>query len=148
MTLGRHVVTKWLTLWAGPEGRIPLVGALSFRAVDPVAVTLVVADHQAPETHVRRWRFARELLVDGAGSLTEPVGSGDVLVGPDPDDPYLLIITVACGVGDAISLFVDRREVDDFVLRSCRLVPIGGELERVQADLDRSLANILGGGAS
>jgi hypothetical protein len=142
------VVTKWLTLWAGPEGRIPLVGGLSFRAVDPVAVTLVVADHQAPETHVRSWRFSRELLVDGAGSLTEPVGAGDVLVGPDPDDPGLLIITVACGVGDAISLFVARRDVDDFLLRSCRIVPIGGELARVRADLDRSLADILGEVAS
>lgn len=141
MTCGSAIVLRRLTVWL--DGlRIPVEATLTYRAADPYAVLLVLADPGAEA--VPSWRFARELAIDG---LAEPRGDDRVLVGPhEADDEWIVLTLDRPRPGDEpVTVLAERADLDAFVAASCALVPVGREAGRVDAELERLLPQLLGG---
>ncbi|MET7520400.1 SsgA family sporulation/cell division regulator [Streptomyces sp. NPDC005480] len=113
----------------------PVGMRLRYQAADPYAVhaTFHVGDLQTVE-----WVFAREQLAEG---LHQPVGLGDVRIGPvRMHGHHLVRIALKSSAGQAV-LTAPAPEVASFVRRTEALVPPGSEESAF--DLDAQLAQIV-----
>jgi hypothetical protein len=118
-----------------PDDRTVLFpGDLSYKSTDPYAVRLTfrVDDYRMD------WVFARALLIAG---LLEPVGIGDVEVGPCRHDG---VDTVQITVKDhhvLATLEAPTRMITAFLRRTCQAVPLGTEHRHL--NLDRLVARLV-----
>ena len=105
-----------------------LASELSYRSDDPLAVTI-----QLGESHDSvRWTFARSLLLAGMFASS---GEGDVVISPGVDDEGRALTYVELSSPDGVAVLrMHSWSVADFLRKTEQLVPIGGELERVDVD--------------
>ncbi|GGP97394.1 SsgA family sporulation/cell division regulator [Streptosporangium pseudovulgare] len=128
-------ITQDLTLWAADRPDCPLAAVLSYDAADPCAVRLAfVQGHR--ETVV--YGFARDLLADG---LHGPAGQCDVIVGPHEHGTHLVVV-LRPEYGYPFVVYALRDQVEDFVDRMYRLVPMGCERVDVDAWIERILGEV------
>ncbi|SNT60589.1 Streptomyces sporulation and cell division protein, SsgA [Streptosporangium subroseum] len=130
-------VVEGLTLWLADLPGYPLAGVLSYTKADPYAVRLMFLSADGGETV--DVTFGRALLTDG---LQDPVGEGDVMVGPHEADGYL-VITLRPEHGSPYALYGSRKRIAAFLNNAYRLVPMGREYEGV--DVDAAIAALLRG---
>jgi hypothetical protein len=123
-------VRTTLMVWRADDPDRPVMVIALYRLADPYAVSLFFPGLRKP------WYLARALLVDG---LEQPAGEGDVRVAPAETDEWIEI-TLLPGQARQCRLFVLRAQIDSFVTRTCRLVPVGSEDEWI--DWDRQIALI------
>lgn len=123
--MSRHLTVRCL-----PEtGEVRTIGTtLRYDPRDPFAVT---ADfHDLP--HDVRWRFSRDLLVDG---LRCPVGQGDVRVRPMREAHTAPGVVLELHSPDgAVTLVAPLEEVHAFVTAATDAVPAGCEAEHLDVD--------------
>src|SRR3954454_16335350 len=133
----RDDVKAWLTASITVAGARPLVATarLRYDARDPYAVRLAITQRQASPVE---WIFARELLVDG---LTRAAGTGDVVVMPGADSQDGELLIALTGSSGSAVVTVPITEVEDFVIDSCLLVPLGTEQQHT--NVDAALARLL-----
>ncbi|WP_031171844.1 SsgA family sporulation/cell division regulator [Streptosporangium roseum] len=129
-------VTQGLTLWAADRPDYPLAAVLTYSADDPYAVRLAFVQGSRETV---AYVFARGLLADG---LYDPVGEGDVMVGPHEDHEPYLVITLRPEDGYPFALYVVRSQIEAFVDRAYRLVAMGRERVDVDAVVARILAEV------
>ncbi|MFI6513649.1 SsgA family sporulation/cell division regulator [Streptosporangium sp. NPDC050855] len=114
---------------------VPMTGTLTYTpAIDPYAVTLVFQGHD----EITAKTFSRDLLAAG---LREPVGPGDVRIGPVGDDDWVLIAFRSDALGTRFEVFIPRDQVTAFVARSYRVVAANDEHEWI--DWDREVTQLL-----
>lgn len=126
----------------GAPGCSPAV--LVYDAADPFAVALRFPGHYDPRTwDVVTWTFARQLLARG---MTAATGDGDVTVGPDDDQEWLLLGLTGFdydGTPAHAGYRLPRHRVAYFLRRSYGLVRLGAE----RVDVEPWIADCLTGGA-
>jgi hypothetical protein len=116
-------ITTTLDACLADQPGIALRTIAVYELTDPYAVTL---DFPSPTgASASRWCFARALLTDG---LCEATGLGDVRVGPAEADGYLQLALFPHGPKPLV-LFLRRDQVESFLARTYRRVPMGGEHE-------------------
>lgn len=140
-----HIIRRWtgrtvraqIILWdaAGHDER-PYCCVLIYQKADPFTVRLLVPDHKSGK--VAEILFARELLIDGFGA---PTGDGAARVEPHIGDRDYITLTLPV-TRDGKKFFTERAPLRDFVIDTCALVPSGSERPRVNAELDRWLAEV------
>ncbi len=113
---------------SGEHGSGRVAGELRFDPAEPYAVTM----HLRARGGDVEWTFARELLADG---LYGPVGEGDVQVWPclASSGEAVVIIELSSPGGMAL-LQAPSRRVQEFVTRTCEVVPLGREAEHLAID--------------
>jgi hypothetical protein len=115
---------------------------IGFRAADPFAVTLDIANPAG----WTRWTLDRDLLADG---MTTTAGLGDILISPTDGDTTTGFggrILIELSSPDGYAALTFSRGVLAHVLDQIEdLVPAGTEWDRI--DFDTALAAGLGGGA-
>ncbi|MFF5444430.1 SsgA family sporulation/cell division regulator [Streptomyces sp. NPDC012888] len=124
-----------MKLVLSPERSVAVPARLVYRSVDPFAVHITF--HAGTSAPVN-WTFARELLVEG---VFRPCGHGDVRVWPTQvDGRSVLCMALSSPDGDAL-LEAPAVPVSAWLERTLRVVPPGGEAERL--GLDEALAELL-----
>ncbi|MBG0828208.1 SsgA family sporulation/cell division regulator [Planomonospora sp. ID67723] len=132
-------VVEGLTLWPVEAPDQPLMAVVSYRADDPYAVRLAFLAGDGRETF--DYLFARELLIDGLDlDQCEPLGLGDVRVGPAPAGDWL-VLSLPGVDGEWFELYATRAHLAGFVEATLGVVPMGRERELV--DVDAVIAAIL-----
>src|SRR4051794_20400850 len=133
----KNDVKAWLTASITVAGAQPLVATarLTYDAREPYAVRLAITQRQAAPVE---WIFARELLVVG---LTRSAGAGDVVVMPAADSQDGELFIALTGSSGSAVVTVPSAEVEDFVIDTCLLVPLGTEFQHI--DIDAALARLL-----
>ncbi|HUR74482.1 MAG TPA: SsgA family sporulation/cell division regulator [Sporichthya sp.] len=133
----RRTVRAQVVLWdaAGHDER-PYTCTFIYRVCDPFAVRLLVPDPKSGT--VAEVVFARELLIDG---FSKPTGDGAARVEPHIVDRDYMTFTLPV-TRDGKEFFTERAPMQAFVINTCALVPSGRELPRVNAELDRWLAEV------
>jgi hypothetical protein len=117
------------------DTRAPLQAEFSYDPADPLFVTLVFRPAGEPAV---TWQISRDLLVDG---LSQPSGIGDVRIRPTR---YGALVRVRLQEHGATAQFdVGLPELQEWLTRTCALVPIGEELRGV--DWDAVTRELLGG---
>src|SRR3954453_13118598 len=121
----RDDVKVWLTASITVAGAQPLVATARVRydAREPYAVRLAITQRQAAPVE---WIFARELLVVG---LTRSAGTGDVVVMPAADSQDSELLIALTGSSGSAVVTVPSADVEDFVIDTCLLVPLGTEYQ-------------------
>ncbi|MEU1124843.1 SsgA family sporulation/cell division regulator [Streptomyces sp. NPDC005899] len=116
-----------------------LPATLHYDLGDPFAVRMVFPAPATLEGAEVSWEFSRDLLASG---IDAPAGLGDVRVRPFGYDRTVLEFHALEGIA---MVHVRTSELRRFLKRAEELVPVGGE-DRFM-DLDRDLAELLGGAA-
>ena len=112
---------------------VPLPCEFIYRESDPLAITLKFSG----DGMTVDWIFARELLNAG---MTTPTGDGDVHSWPSwGTGRHLLMISCTSPDGQAV-LEAPMEEVQGFLADTENIMPIGGEI----MDLDAEIAKLLG----
>ena len=129
------VIESQVTLEAFNEtaSRIQMEGLFSYDPADPFAVTLVLKAYPCDV----RWTFARDLLIDG---LSEPAGSGDVVVYPFLDaetGSAVNVLELRSPDGEFMAQ-MSQQALHSFVDVMLDSVPLGAESQLL--DLDRLAA--------
>ncbi|MEU4149243.1 SsgA family sporulation/cell division regulator [Streptomyces sp. NPDC026659] len=118
-------------------GRILVPTRLLYRSQDPLAVQLLFWDDLKGMVP---WVFARDLLAAGTRA---PSGDGDVRVWPgESGAEALLHLSLSSPYGSA-HLVAPLPVIEEWLWRTYRLVPAGGEAEAL--NLDARLAEFLDG---
>ncbi|MFJ3881538.1 SsgA family sporulation/cell division regulator [Streptomyces sp. NPDC090077] len=123
-----------LRLEAAPLS-VPLTGRFVYRTDRPYEVAV---DFRGAGTHLARWVFSRELLLDGQSSAT---GEGDIQVWPrwSGSEPRVLL---GFSNGEQSCVVSARaKDVRELCRRMTELVPVGQE--RRHYDLDAQLSALL-----
>ncbi|WP_433519015.1 SsgA family sporulation/cell division regulator [Nonomuraea sp. CA-143628] len=129
------LLRRSLLLWdAADHDAKPYTATFIYRVCDPFAVRLLVPDHGTNK--VAEVVFARVLLIDG---FTAPTGDGAVRVEPHIVDRDYMTLTLPT-TRDGKEFYTERRPLQEFVIDTCAVVPSGSERPRVNAELDRWLA--------
>ncbi|MFE0101194.1 SsgA family sporulation/cell division regulator [Streptomyces sp. NPDC059009] len=115
-----------------PHGHVAYADGsmLEYDPADPLAVTMAIADPL--HGGVKPWIFARDVLADGLCCTREP-GDGDVRVWRC--GPYEVHITLDSPEGTT-EMHADPGQVDHFLTLSYLLVPLGHELDAVDAEAE------------
>uniref|UniRef100_UPI003F4937D8 SsgA family sporulation/cell division regulator n=1 Tax=Sphaerisporangium sp. CA-236357 TaxID=3240030 RepID=UPI003F4937D8 len=138
---GQDVVRAEVRLWLvdddGIDGEEPMPAVLSYTATEPYAVTLTY--------HATQWEFSRELLAAG---VAVPAGIGGVLVKPawsdaDGEAGVVMVLQAEPEAGCVVQWWTPAGPVQEFLRRTCALVPLGAE--PVQPGLDDAIARLLSG---
>lgn len=117
---------------------VPVTAELSFRTSDPYTVRAVFT---GPET-VSTWLLGRELLTQGLlADADDPAGTGDIQVWRD-DDPEFALLALS-GVEGSALLAAQTRDLQVFLTRTERLVPLGHESERMDDAISALIAALL-----
>lgn len=124
-------VTVHIPVRAGTTvvGTIPV--SLQYRAADPYAVTMVLADGDRQVV----WMFGRDLLTSG---LDAPAGGMDVRI--VPVSRKKVEITMSSTEGE-VSVKLSAAFVREFLARTTTLVPYGDEVKHL--DMDAEVARLL-----
>ena len=140
--VSQRIVWLVLPLEEDAEVLVEMDGELRYEADDPYAVSL---SFDTGEGTVR-WRFARDLLLEGC---SVPVGEGDVQVRPCLDDAGRRLVQLQLSSSDgAASLIAPATDVTGFGRRVLTVVPPGTEPSRLDLDhvIDRLLRDAQAGG--
>jgi hypothetical protein len=120
-----------ISLYAGAT---PVRSRWTYRADEPFTVG---AAFETEDEKWVEWIFARDLLVEG---LLNPVGEGDVRIGPDfSGGREVLVLEIESPDGHAV-LEMDFAAVAGFVETTERIVPLGAESDFF--DIDRLIEEI------
>lgn len=130
----KRTSTTAYVLASGRSRRRSLTVTFRYDLGDPFAVTLLI---QRRGTHLMKWVFARELLADGRLGI-EGLG-GDVTVSPAAD-PHKVLIDLCSPSGHSV-LWVDDKDVLEFLTATYELVPAGTEADRI--NWNRELPTLL-----
>jgi hypothetical protein len=135
----RHTVVEReleMRLVLSPECGVPVAARLGYRTDDPYAVHL---DFHVDSDHPVHWTFARELLVEG---VFRPCGHGDVRVwSARARGRGVVLMALSSPSGEAL-LEAPAAQVAAWLERTLRVVPPGGEGERL--GIDDGLTGLLG----
>lgn len=120
------------------RGRVPLLARFTYDGEDLYAVQVTFLDGP---TVLARWHFDRQMLAEG---FHRPVGEGDVTFCPHGAagvDELRLSLRGSAGQrqGDAV-LFVEARELTDFLHQTYAVTGAGEEFLDVDKLLDELLA--------
>ncbi|WP_406354158.1 SsgA family sporulation/cell division regulator [Streptomyces sp. NBC_01635] len=124
------VVEREVELWLilSPERDVPVSARLGYRTDDPYAVHIAFHTTSGQPVH---WTFARELLIEG---VFRPCGHGDVRVWPSKAEGRgVVLVALSSPDGDAL-LEVPTAQLSSWLERTLRVVPPGGESERLGLD--------------
>jgi hypothetical protein len=112
-----------------------LAAELTYHVDDPYAVVAVFSSEPAAV----RWRFGRDLLIDG---LHEPTGLGDVHLRPCLDSEGRTVVIIELhSMGQEALIQARAGDVRAFVDRITELVPPGSESQHL--DVDAAVAALL-----
>ncbi|WP_157255060.1 SsgA family sporulation/cell division regulator [Nonomuraea typhae] len=137
-----QIRTTWTVAFAHVANQASRVKVV-YDPADPYAVHLHFPSPTGRSAIV--WTFARDLLEQGlAQHRPDPVGLGDVTVGPAEADDYIEI-TLHPRRPEAVRLFARRDEATSFVAQIYRRVPDQHEDEWI--DWSAWLTEVLGGAA-
>jgi hypothetical protein len=113
----------------------PLDASFAFDVADPYAVWITF---HSPAGDVR-WGLSRHLIAEG---LTEPTGEGDIQLWPSiDDDGHAIVMVEFCSPDGELVTHVRTAELQRFLNRTLRMVPLGGESEHM--DVDRMISGLL-----
>lgn len=134
--LGEDVTAEFVVDDGAGRGRVTVL-QLCWRACDPLAVSLsLVSRPEHPALPHGSWVAPRDSLRTG---LDQPVGDGDVRIGPDPGRRGTRLDLVD---GDRRSVVVlSTTSLRQFLDRTERLVPTGEE--HPEQELDTVIASLL-----
>lgn len=129
-------VYRAFPMWTVPAagGPKPYAASVTFYPDDGMAEIAVPRDGGGVPHSVQ---FSRGLLIDG---LAEPVGEGDVRVGPHPDMDDWLLIELPIE-GRQVEFWAERAPIDEFVDATLLLVP--SSREAAELDVESVIARIL-----
>ncbi|HET9861016.1 MAG TPA: SsgA family sporulation/cell division regulator [Nocardioidaceae bacterium] len=112
-----------------------LEAELVYHADDPYAVTAVFSSEPAAV----RWRFSRDLLIDG---VDRPTGLGDVHLRPCLDSHGRAVVIIELhSMGQEALIQARASDLRAFVDRITELVPPGSESQHL--DVDAAVAALL-----
>ncbi|MCH5676843.1 SsgA family sporulation/cell division regulator [Streptomyces gilvus] len=116
------------------ERTVLFPGSLCYKSADPYAVhiTFRVDDDTVD------WVFARTLLI---GGLLEPVGAGDVEIGPCSHGGVDTVQIALKADHVYVALEAPARVIAVFLKRTCQAVPLGTEHRHL--DLDRLVSRLV-----
>ncbi|MET8748806.1 SsgA family sporulation/cell division regulator [Streptomyces sp. NPDC059104] len=123
-----------LRLEAAPLS-VPLVGAFVYRTDRPYELAV---DFRGAGTHLARWVFSRELLLDGQTCAT---GEGDIQVWPLRRGTEPRVFLALSNGAQSCVVSARAKDVRELCRRLTELVPRGQE--RRHYDLDAELSALL-----
>ncbi|WP_371676565.1 SsgA family sporulation/cell division regulator [Streptomyces sp. NBC_01276] len=123
-----------LRLEAAPLS-VPLVGAFVYRTDRPYELAV---DFRGAGTHLARWVFSRELLLDGQTCAT---GEGDIQVWPMRRGTEPRVFLAFSNGAQSCVVSARAKDVRELCRRLTELVPRGEE--RRHYDLDAELSALL-----
>ncbi|MGO4457167.1 SsgA family sporulation/cell division regulator [Streptomyces sp. M-16] len=123
-----------LRLEAAPLS-VPLVGAFVYRTDRPYELAV---DFRGAGTHLARWVFSRELLLDGQTCAT---GEGDIQVWPLRRGTEPRVFLAFSNGAQSCVVSARAKDVRELCRRLTELVPRGQE--RRHYDLDAELSALL-----
>jgi hypothetical protein len=126
----------------GPRSRSEVSALFTYDARDPYAVRITFGSARVGDRDAVTWLIGRELLRVG---LDQPIGDGDVRVGPTAARSEVLFLHLRAPSGEAL-MELSRTALAAFVSGTETLVPFGAEGAAI--DLDEGLAVLLSGGGA
>ncbi|MEU6269741.1 MULTISPECIES: SsgA family sporulation/cell division regulator [Saccharopolyspora] len=141
MAKNHRTIIRFATVFslaALPGVSAPVRVELRYETRDPYAVAVIF---NAGQSHQVRWEVARDLLADG---LVADSGEGDMRIGPCPDKPELLLITLRSPSGQA-TFETPAEKLAQFLNDTYDIVEPGDEHRWMSVDeaLNRLLPNDL-----
>jgi len=116
-------------LHVAEERWAPVLMEMRYQRDDPLAVEFVF---YGPAGALARWRFSRDLLLEGMGKIA---GHGEVMIWPSGETSAGRILFLRLGLQDRQAVLAVRRSlVHHWLTRTLTTVPVGREMTEVDWD--------------